>query len=209
MHGYDVTDPSRLNEELGTPEDFEALVNELRSRGMGILLDIVPNHMAASLENPWWMDVLENGSASQYAGFFDVEWSPTTPTVREKIYLPDSRRAVCRGARKSEAALVDRPGRVPPSYYDTPFPLDPSTYHDIVAYHLSDLLGKLDASQPLLGELGKPPRNDGALACPHRRRMGIARIAAFRGAAREGETLGSLLAILRLPRLPGREHPLL
>src|SRR3970040_1714977 len=55
-HGYDVTDPTRLNPELGTDEEFEALDQELKQLGMGLLLDIVPNHMAASPENPWWMD---------------------------------------------------------------------------------------------------------------------------------------------------------
>ncbi|HLO10587.1 MAG TPA: alpha-amylase family glycosyl hydrolase, partial [Desulfobacteria bacterium] len=57
-HGYDVTDPTRLNVELGAEENFESLANALRERGMGLLLDIVPNHMAASVENRWWTDVL-------------------------------------------------------------------------------------------------------------------------------------------------------
>src|SRR5437868_12727891 len=69
-HGYDVTDPSRLNPELGSDEDFDALVAELRERGMGLLLDTVPNHMAASVENPWWVDMLEEGRGSIYASYF-------------------------------------------------------------------------------------------------------------------------------------------
>src|SRR6476661_8447260 len=56
MHGYDVVDPNRLNPALGTTEDFDALVDALQDRGMGMVLDIVPNHMAASPENRWWMD---------------------------------------------------------------------------------------------------------------------------------------------------------
>ncbi len=81
LHGYDVVDPCRLNPELGTEEDFENLVQHLKQQGMGLLLDIVPNHMAASAENPWWMDFLENGTLSPYAGFFD-----TAPG--EKVVLP-------------------------------------------------------------------------------------------------------------------------
>lgn len=154
MHGYDITDPSRLNEELGTVEDFEALVNELRGQGMGILLDIVPNHMAASPANPWWMDVLENGSASPYAASFDVEWSPATPAVKEKIYLPILGEPYAEALEQRKLRLWIHQTGLRLSYYDTPFPLDPSTYHDVVSYHLSDLLGKLDASQPLLQELG-------------------------------------------------------
>ena len=74
MHGYDVSDPRGFNEELGTAEDFDRLVEELHRRNMGLLLDIVPNHMAASPENPWWMDVLESGQKSHYRSFFDIDW---------------------------------------------------------------------------------------------------------------------------------------
>lgn len=74
QHGYDVTDPTCLNPELGTETDFDALVQELKSHKMGLLLDIVPNHLAASPENPWWMDVLDKGRESPYASFFDMDW---------------------------------------------------------------------------------------------------------------------------------------
>src|SRR4030095_8513005 len=73
-HGYDVTDPTQLNPEIGTDEEFAELCRALEARGMGLILDIVPNHMAASLDNPWWFDVLEKGEASYYAQFFDVNW---------------------------------------------------------------------------------------------------------------------------------------
>lgn len=82
-HGYDITDPCRLNPELGTEAEFEALARELQSYGMGLLLDIVPNHMAATPENPWWADVLEKGRDSPYAPLFDIDWS--APDSREKI----------------------------------------------------------------------------------------------------------------------------
>jgi maltooligosyltrehalose synthase len=73
-HGYDVCDPTTLNPELGFEADFLELSAALRDRGMGLLLDIVPNHMAASHENPWWHDVLKRGPESEYAGFFDIDW---------------------------------------------------------------------------------------------------------------------------------------
>ena len=73
-HGYDVIDPTQLNPDLGTPEDFEHLCAALRERDMGLIADVVPNHMAASLDNAWWFDVLEKGEESTYAGFFDVNW---------------------------------------------------------------------------------------------------------------------------------------
>ena len=87
-HGYDVTDPTRINPELGSEEDFETFQNELQKRGMGLLLDIVPNHMAASMENAWWMDVLENGAQSAYAAYFDIDWHPATRSLDGKILLP-------------------------------------------------------------------------------------------------------------------------
>src|SRR5579884_368454 len=87
-HGYDVTDPSRVNPEIGGEAAFEALVSELKTRGMGLVLDIVPNHMAASSENAWWMDLLENGASSMYGAIFDVEWGPAADMIADKIFLP-------------------------------------------------------------------------------------------------------------------------
>ena len=73
-HCYDLIDPTSLNPELGSEKDFDTLCDDLKRLGMGLLLDIVPNHMALSLENPWWTDVLENGRASPFARFFDMDW---------------------------------------------------------------------------------------------------------------------------------------
>ena len=78
-HGYDVTDPTRVNAEIGTLDELLALSAELRRLGMGILLDIVPNHMAADVQNPWWRDVLEHGTASPFAGPCSI--SPTSLPV--------------------------------------------------------------------------------------------------------------------------------
>ena len=87
MHGYDVIDPTRLNPELGTEEEWDALLRRCSHFGMTVLLDIVPNHMAVSPDNPWWWDVLENGPCSPYAGFFDIDWVGE-PTLRGKVLLP-------------------------------------------------------------------------------------------------------------------------
>ena len=81
-HGYDVVDPTRINPELGGEEGFRALVADLHARDMGIIIDIVPNHMGvAGGENAWWNDVLRRGEASEYARFFDIDW-------RERLVLP-------------------------------------------------------------------------------------------------------------------------
>ena len=75
-HGYDVIDPTRINPELGGEEGFRSLVAALKARDMGVIIDIVPNHMGvAGGGNAWWNDVLANGQASAYARFFDIDWS--------------------------------------------------------------------------------------------------------------------------------------
>src|SRR6185295_3424029 len=77
MHGYDVADPNSLNPELGTQDDYERLAAELQRHGMGQLADVVPNHMGiGDPGNYRWLDVLENGPASIYARFFDINWHP-------------------------------------------------------------------------------------------------------------------------------------
>lgn len=73
-HGYDVTDPTRIDPALGGREGFEALARAARDRGLGIILDIVPNHTAFSVENPWLADVLARGRASPHARHFDIDW---------------------------------------------------------------------------------------------------------------------------------------
>ena len=81
-HGYDVVDPTRINPELGGEDAFRALASALKARGMGLILDIVPNHMGvAGGGNAWWQDVQRHGEASRYARFFDIDW-------REKLVLP-------------------------------------------------------------------------------------------------------------------------
>ncbi|HSA94167.1 MAG TPA: malto-oligosyltrehalose synthase [Terriglobales bacterium] len=87
-HGYEVADPWRVNSELGTEQEFDDLAERLKSYRMGMLLDIVPNHMAASWENPWWRDVLEHGPGSPYAAYFDIDWHPATTKA---AYLQENR----------------------------------------------------------------------------------------------------------------------
>ena len=88
LFGSPATGPLRVNSELGTEEDFDEMADKLRHYGMGLLLDTVPNHMAASYENPWWTDVLENGPSSAFAGYFDIDWHP--PTAKAS-WLQDNR----------------------------------------------------------------------------------------------------------------------
>src|ERR1044071_3469188 len=108
-HGYDVVDASALNPELGNEDDFTALHEELRRLGMGLLLDIVPNHMAASAENAWWMSVLENGPQSRFRHyFFKPDESP------EKVLHPRPPLTATRcGRRTSPSAPTPTPSSSP------------------------------------------------------------------------------------------------
>ncbi|WP_181707174.1 malto-oligosyltrehalose synthase [Chthonobacter rhizosphaerae] len=88
-HGYDIVDHGRLNPELGSDADFETFVSALRDNGLGLILDFVPNHMGVGgADNPFWLDVLEWGRASDYAGWFDIDWHPEAPHLERKVLIP-------------------------------------------------------------------------------------------------------------------------
>ena len=88
-HGYDVCDHNELNPEVGTRADFEAFSAELKSHGLGLIADFVPNHMGIEKAlNPWWRDVLENGPSSPHARFFDIDWHPLKRELENKVLLP-------------------------------------------------------------------------------------------------------------------------
>ncbi|MFQ5830999.1 MAG: alpha-amylase family glycosyl hydrolase, partial [Candidatus Methylomirabilia bacterium] len=88
-HGYDISDHNRFNPALGTEVDYQAFAEVLRAHGMGQLIDVVPNHMGISgSRNAWWTDVLENGPASPNAPFFDIDWDPAKPELKNKVLLP-------------------------------------------------------------------------------------------------------------------------
>ncbi len=88
MHGYDVTNPLEINKEIGSVKQLEKIVSDLRNRNMGWLQDIVPNHMAYDMSNPWLYDVLERGSHSDYYNFFDIAWYQLHATSHKKIMAP-------------------------------------------------------------------------------------------------------------------------
>jgi len=144
-HGYDVTDPTRINADLGSEEEFADLQRELQNRGMGLLLDTVPNHMAASAENPWWMDVLENGAQSAFAAFFDIEWHPHSRSLDGKILLPVLGRPFGEALDSGEIKLIFQDGRFFIQYFDSLFPLSPRSYFAILnhrAERLKEVLGE-------------------------------------------------------------------
>jgi (1->4)-alpha-D-glucan 1-alpha-D-glucosylmutase len=132
-HGYDVIDPTRINPELGGEAGFRRLVTALRRKHLGIIVDIVPNHMAVGSDNPWWRDVLRHGQKSRYARFFDIEWDTTVPRLKGKVLLPilgqpygaalsAGELKIKRNAKGSDANI---------QYYRTKLPLSPATVNEV------------------------------------------------------------------------------
>lgn len=150
-HGYDVADAVKINSELGTEEEFEQLVQRLKQYQMEMLLDIVPNHMAASVENPYWVDVLENGRASVYADFFDIDWQPATSKAaflqENRILLPilgDLYGSVL--TRREIILRYDENGFFA-RYYDHRLPLGPKSYLMILEPSLQTLLDSISSEE--------------------------------------------------------------
>ena len=151
-HGYDVTDPSQIDPEIGSEEDFEELRKGLLSREMGLLLDIVPNHMAASSENRWWMDVLENGAESAFASYFDINWHPPSHNLDGKILLPVLGRPFGETIDRGDLRLVWQDGKFLVQYYESLFPLAPKSYARVLKEQFDDLKKSLGESSPVYEE---------------------------------------------------------
>ncbi|HEX3068966.1 MAG TPA: malto-oligosyltrehalose synthase [Thermoanaerobaculia bacterium] len=129
-HGYDVVDANSLNPELGSDDDFDALHKELENQGLGILLDIVPNHMAASAENVWWMSVLENGEHSRFLHYFDIDLTPVTTRgqTAAKVLLPILGKPYGEVLEAQEIQLHFDADGFFFTYYDKRLPLSPGSY---------------------------------------------------------------------------------
>ena len=133
MHGYDVVDPMRLNPELGTEDDLRALVRALHEREMGLVLDIVPNHMSTDSANPYWDDVLRHGQASRYAHWFDIDWSPPQRALAGRVLLPVLGRGLDVALGRGEITLAATDDTVRVRYFDHSFPVDPATIPEALA----------------------------------------------------------------------------
>jgi (1->4)-alpha-D-glucan 1-alpha-D-glucosylmutase len=134
-HGYDIVDHNSLNPEIGTPEEFDRFVAALHKHNMGLILDIVPNHMGImGSDNAWWLDVLENGEASIYATYFDIDWEPVKDELDHKVLVPvlgDTYGAVLeRGELK--LTFDGAKGEFCLFYFTHRFPIDPKEYPRIL-----------------------------------------------------------------------------
>jgi (1->4)-alpha-D-glucan 1-alpha-D-glucosylmutase len=129
LHGYDVADPTRLNPEIGTDDEYAAWIDAMHARGMGLVMDLVPNHMGiAKSANPWWLDVLENGACSRFARFFDIEWHPVKDELADKVLIPILGDQYGEALERQELILTFREGAFSVRYHDETLPIAPDTY---------------------------------------------------------------------------------
>lgn len=141
-HGYDIVDPTRINPELGGEEGLRRFVARIREAGMGLILDIVPNHMGVGPENPWWQHVLEWGEGSPYARWFDIDWNPADETLHGKVMAPFLGQPYGDALAAGEIKLQydETRGKFFVAYYDHRFPVSPSDYAGILRAAGSDRL---------------------------------------------------------------------
>jgi (1->4)-alpha-D-glucan 1-alpha-D-glucosylmutase len=173
MHGYDVTDHTRFNPEIGSEEQFAEFAERLKQRGMGLVVDVVPNHMCITHpSNLWWWDVLENGPSSDYSRYFDIDWNPPKSELANKVllpFLPDQFGLVLES--QSIRALYDGGGFALDSL-GTQFPLAPRSWAPLLETTLVKAKEKLPDTDGHVLELESiitaishlPPREDTDLA---------------------------------------------
>lgn len=148
-HGYDVIDPLHLNPELGRAEDFAELTAALREAGIGLVLDIVPNHMAATAENRWWRDVLSLGRLSPYAAFFDIVWDEPP----HRLILPLLGGPYAEVLERGELRPVRVEDGFAVRYYEHEFPLAPWSWDRIFRRGLDRLAARIGRQHPAMIDL--------------------------------------------------------
>jgi (1->4)-alpha-D-glucan 1-alpha-D-glucosylmutase len=151
-HGYDVVDYHQVNRELGGEPALRRLVARLREKGMGLIVDIVPNHMGIGVENAWWMDVLARGRESRYAGYFDIDWQSADPLVRGRVLLPVLGAPYAQALDAGDISLVSTEDGFALKVYGQQLPLSARSVAglsaaDIAAYEVGETGGRarLDA----------------------------------------------------------------
>jgi (1->4)-alpha-D-glucan 1-alpha-D-glucosylmutase len=152
-HGYDVVDHGRIDPELGGEEAYDRLAAACAERGMGILLDFVPNHMGIGRWNAWWMDVLENGPSSVYAPYFDVDWEPVKSELRHRVLVPVLGDQFGVVLERGELKLERAAGRLVIRYFDHCFPVAPRSVPIVLRHRLDELKAELGATDPHVQEL--------------------------------------------------------
>jgi (1->4)-alpha-D-glucan 1-alpha-D-glucosylmutase len=175
-HGYDVVDPTRLNDELGGTEARSELVRALLDTGLRQVLDVVPNHMATHSSNPYWWDVLENGPSSLYADFFDVDWAAGDPASSlPAVLVPVLGDQYGRVLEAGDIHLRREAGKLVVCYFEHSFPVAPRSLGEVLSVFARRVGSR--AVGALAQELAELPDSadftPGALRTRHERKEGL------------------------------------
>lgn len=153
-HGYDIVNHSAINSEIGSIEDLRSLRSALREHDMGLLADVVPNHMSATPGlNLWWQDVLENGPSSQFATHFDIDWMPLKPDLADKVLLPVLGDQFGKVLEDGQLSIHYAEGAFRLEYFDKQFPLAPQSYAIVLSQRLDEFQKTLTPEHEGLSEL--------------------------------------------------------
>ena len=153
-HGYDVTNPRRMNPEIGTIDDFRLFSRRLHQLGMGVIVDVVPNHMAiGDPTNEWWWDVLENGPGSRFARYFDIDWHPPKADLANKVLCPILGDQYGRVLEDQQITVIYRDGRFCISVYDRTLPLSPDTWRFVLQPAIERLKDRLGGDRNEAGQI--------------------------------------------------------
>lgn len=154
LHGYDVANHAALNPELGTEDDLAQLAQSLHSRNMGLILDVVPNHMWVGEGNAWWMDVLENGPTSRFAEYFSISWrNHPRERLRNKVLLPILDDWYGKVLQAGRIVPFYEAGRFGITIDEARLPLDPRTFKTFLEPVLAALLETNAPDDPRVVEL--------------------------------------------------------
>jgi (1->4)-alpha-D-glucan 1-alpha-D-glucosylmutase len=152
-HGYDICDHSQLNPEVGSEAEYRTLAAALAARGMGLVVDFVPNHMGIDpAANPWWRDVLENGPCSPYADFFDIDWDPVKDELHGKVLLPILGDQYGVALERGEMQLAFEEGVFTLRYFEHNLPINPRQLTRILEHDVDLLRRDLGEDSPALSE---------------------------------------------------------
>ena len=154
LHGYDITDHSQFNPEIGTPDQFCNFAKKLRDLGIGLIVDVVPNHMCITdASNKWWWDVLENGPSSPYSRFFDVDWHPPKEELANKVLLPFLGDQFGRALEGEQIRILYDDGAFYVALHEMRLPVAPRSWHLILEPIRQEMRGQLGESHSHLVEL--------------------------------------------------------
>lgn len=178
-HGYDVADHNRLNPAVGDASDFQAFTRGLKERSMGQVLDFVPNHMGIGESlNTWWLETLEDGIASPYARYFDIDWQSGKEALADRVLLPILGDRYGRVLENDEFRLSFHEGAFDLHYYDTRLPINPRTYPLILRGSLRALEGEdLDLMREVIAMFGSLGRTAGESGTKQKAKRRLSEIA--------------------------------